>query len=318
MRIPLHTVCPGQRQKAVIFRDSFFDMMIPFISAHFQEAIYIWSRFDYSILKELIPQFQPDVVIEECVESELFLSHIPKEIHKTKGLDFLIAGKKQDAIQEFQKDLAANPDSADSYYNMGVALLQVRKFDAALKMFWATLKMDPDHSKAAENYYWTKTAVFVIDRDIKKTVRQLQIDPEHSNLNIHLGILLQKRGKPELAIPRYKVALNSKPEDFSALSNLAGANTAIKRYDTAIDIYQQLTRLYPEKSDAYYNLACLHSIRNRIPEAIVNLKKAIQNGYDNYQHIRLDHDLDNIRKTPFFMDLLKTLPNPEMETAVVQ
>ena len=318
MRLPLHTVCPGQELKVIVFRDSFFDMIIPFFSTHFQEAVYIWSRFDYSILEDLIPTFQPDIVIEECVESEIFLSHIPTEIHKTKGFDYLIAGKKQKAIQEFKKDLVVNPYSADSYNNLGIAFLQVRDFDGALNMFESALKCDPTLSKATINYERTRKTVIIMDQEIKKTKDRLWLEPKNADLNVQLGVLLQKRGRPELAIKQYRIALDNAPDNFFALNNLAAANAVLQRYDKACEIYQQMTRIYPEKGEVYYNLACLYSIRERVPEAVDSLKKAIQKGYDNFQLLQVDHDLDNIRHTSYYKTLQKNFAGLKIETAVVQ
>jgi hypothetical protein len=54
--------------RAVMFRDSFADHLIPFLSEHFSRIIYIWDRdFDHG----LVLREQPSVVIQEMVERSL-------------------------------------------------------------------------------------------------------------------------------------------------------------------------------------------------------------------------------------------------------
>ncbi|RJP80139.1 MAG: tetratricopeptide repeat protein [Desulfobacteraceae bacterium] len=306
MRIPIQSICGNADRKAIVFRDSFFDMLVPFFSEHFREAVYIWTRFDYSILPELINRIRPDIVIEECVESEIFLSHIPGEFHKTKGFDLLISGDKLGAVQEFTNDLQINPDSPDSYNNLGFALLQIREFDRAIELFQAALKLNTGHQKAAENLKLAQKTLIEIDQRVAEINHKLSLDPNHPELNIQLGNLLQKRGKTATAIPYYQKALASDPENFSALNNLAAANAYLHQFDVAIRIYQKLTLIFPDQAEVYFNLACLYSLQNNIPDAIDNLKTAVRKGYDNYNLIKTDHDLKNIRKTSFYESLVKS------------
>lgn len=54
--------------RAVMFRDSFAEAMIPFLSEHFSRILYAWTHnFDF----EIIRQERPDVVIHEMVERYL-------------------------------------------------------------------------------------------------------------------------------------------------------------------------------------------------------------------------------------------------------
>jgi Transglutaminase-like superfamily len=59
--------------------------------------------------------------------------------------------------------------------------------------------------------------------------------------------------------------------------------------------------------NAYYNLACIYSLVNLKHKALNLLSLSIKSGYNNYQHILEDHDLDNIRQQPAFTKLLHPL-----------
>ncbi len=53
--------------KALIFRDSFFEAMMPFIKESFGESVLIWSAYD----KSLVDIEKPDLVIYELIEREI-------------------------------------------------------------------------------------------------------------------------------------------------------------------------------------------------------------------------------------------------------
>ena len=60
-----------------------------------------------------------------------------------------------------------------------------------------------------------------------------------------------------------------------------------------------------ELQAANYNMACAHSQLGAIPEAIEALKKAFENGFDNYKTVRDDPDLDPIKGTKEFEKLME-------------
>ena len=65
------TSCPEKELTAVVFRDSFFRPLIPYISVNFKEVIYLLKSFDRQNIEELIATFKPDIVIEEIAERML-------------------------------------------------------------------------------------------------------------------------------------------------------------------------------------------------------------------------------------------------------
>ncbi|MEJ2474295.1 MAG: hypothetical protein P8Y74_10460, partial [Desulfobacterales bacterium] len=82
---PLMTKCDTSKLRAVVFRDSFFEALIPFVSEDFNRIVYIWKPYDHAIMKELIAQQKPQIVIEEMVERLLIL------VRERSGRDGTIA-----------------------------------------------------------------------------------------------------------------------------------------------------------------------------------------------------------------------------------
>ena len=65
------TKCVSSELRAVVFRDSFFEQLLPYVAEHFGEAVYIVSYYDQKVMEQILDKFKPDVVIEEVVERNL-------------------------------------------------------------------------------------------------------------------------------------------------------------------------------------------------------------------------------------------------------
>ena len=68
-----HGVEASGYPRAVMFRDSFGNALIPYLSEHFERILYVWDR---DVDTRVIDIEQPDVVIQEIVGR--FLSRRPK------------------------------------------------------------------------------------------------------------------------------------------------------------------------------------------------------------------------------------------------
>lgn len=63
------------KMKVVVFGDSFYGPLTPFFSSNFSEIIVIYKKYDQQDMDEILRQYQPDLVIEEVVERNLFNSY---------------------------------------------------------------------------------------------------------------------------------------------------------------------------------------------------------------------------------------------------
>jgi alginate O-acetyltransferase complex protein AlgJ len=70
-RPAIFTDCGTKAPQALIFRDSFFEGLQPYISQYFSKSLYIWEYLDLDRLDKYITYNQPKIVIEERVERSL-------------------------------------------------------------------------------------------------------------------------------------------------------------------------------------------------------------------------------------------------------
>jgi len=69
--------------------------------------------------------------------------------------------------------------------------------------------------------------------------------------------------------------------------------------------YQKVVAMRPDEGRVVYNLSCIYSLRGKKELALKTLKEAIGMGFDDYEWIRLDRDLDNIRGEEGFKMILR-------------
>jgi tetratricopeptide (TPR) repeat protein len=68
-----------------------------------------------------------------------------------------------------------------------------------------------------------------------------------------------------------------------------------KRYTESAIEYNKAIQLNPKIATTYYNLACVLSLQNKTEEGFIQLEIAIQKGFNQYENIQWDTDLDNLK-----------------------
>ncbi len=65
---PLMEGCKGANLRVLVFRDSFFELVRPFLSENFQQVVYLWQIYNQKNAEIMIDYFHPNLVIEERIE----------------------------------------------------------------------------------------------------------------------------------------------------------------------------------------------------------------------------------------------------------
>lgn len=98
--------------------------------------------------------------------------------------------------------------------------------------------------------------------------------------------------------------------------NTSYENRDVKTYNALLSeylsIYEKLSADEKKENsyilnNIYYTLSCTYSLLNDKASALKYFKKAIEAGYNDYGHVQLDTDFDNIRNEKEFLELNKKL-----------
>ena len=99
-----------------------------------------------------------------------------------------------------------------------------------------------------------------------------------------------------------------------ALQLLGDDYTRRGRFEDGLQVDRRLARLCPEDPLVHYNLACSFSLTEEFRKAAHALRKAIQSGYRDFEHLRRDSDLEPLRQTDLYAAIEQEIAELEAET----
>ena len=111
----------------------------------------------------------------------------------------------------------------------------------------------------------------------------------------------------ELEIGLCQRILDSNPLHYDALVLLGDAYTRNGDYQKGLELDIRLAQLKPENETIRYNLACSYALIGQTDNALKNLSKAVDLGYNDVDHLRNDHDLAALKTDPRFQTLVRKL-----------
>ena len=107
------------------------------------------------------------------------------------------------------------------------------------------------------------------------------------------------------AIRNYKKALSIAPDFVQALNNLAVAYSGKGEYDEALSLFKKIVKLRPDSPIVYYYMASIYSGQNKIQESLDCIKNAIRTGFKDWDLLKADKNLQNLRNSQSFKEFLK-------------
>jgi Flp pilus assembly protein TadD len=145
--------------------------------------------------------------------------------HDQVGTLYLQGGFPAEAADHFRESIRLNPDSAPTHYNLGLALVSMRRLDEAVSEFQAAIGLDPGHAEA------------------------------HNNL----GVMWQRAGRWPEALAEFRRAAALSPENTEALNNLGRLLVADRQYAEATVTLQRAVAANPDYVSALTALALVRA-----------------------------------------------------------
>jgi tetratricopeptide (TPR) repeat protein len=111
---------------------------------------------------------------------------------------------------------------------------------------------------------------------------------------------LEEKEDLEFLISFCEGLIKKKPDFIEALQALGDAYTKKGLYEKGLSIDEYLSQLQPTNPFVLYNLACSYSLMNQTDKALRSIKLAIKHGYRNFDYLKEDKDLANLRNDSRF------------------
>ena len=124
-----------------------------------------------------------------------------------------------------------------------------------------------------------------------------------------------KKEDIEFEITFYNGLIEKNPNFAAALIALGELYTSMRMYKEGLAIDEKLVQLKPDDPIILYNLGCSYSLLGFIDKAYRSVKKAINCGYSDFEHLQQDEDLTNLRKDRRFQQYLSRAKDKSPSTS---
>ena len=118
---------------------------------------------------------------------------------------------------------------------------------------------------------------------------------------------IKKEENLDFEIQFIESVVKNRPHFVEALVALGDLYTKRGFYEKGLSIDEKLANLRPDDSMILYNLACSYSLLNDIDKALEAIKKAIERGYNDFDYLQYDNDLENLRQDNRFQEFFVTV-----------
>jgi tetratricopeptide (TPR) repeat protein len=161
--------------------------------------------------------------------------------------------RPEEAIEQFKKAIALDPNYAYAYNNWGSALSALKRPEEAIELFKKAVTLDPNYAYAYNNW---GNALYTLKRPaeaIEQFQKAVSLDPNDAVAYNNWGNALYTLKRPAEAIEQYKKAIALDPKYAFAYNNCGSALFALKRPEEAIELFKNAIALDPNFSFAYFN-----------------------------------------------------------------
>jgi len=228
--------------------------------------------------------------------------------YKFSGDIMLYTKNYNEAIVNYEEALRINSSLTEVSYHLGIAYLHNSNYSKAIECFQRVIKENPFYSVYSDtNNYLNvaKSSQINLDNLIGSIKASIKADPQNLTLHMKLGNVYLQECAYDSAIAQYQDVLSVQPQYIPALYRLALIYSEKNDYVSAINKLQKIRDIQPNNPEIYYNMACIYAKQNMKNESIYWLINSINKGFHNWDQIKKDPDLANIRKTPYLIDLMK-------------
>jgi tetratricopeptide (TPR) repeat protein len=181
-------------------------------------------------------------------------------------------GRLEEAIEHGNYAIGLDPTLSIAHCNLGIALYDAKKYDAAQIAHEKALEIQPDLVQAINNLGSIERARNNSLAAIGWYQKALKINGEYEESLINLGAVLVEANRAEEALPLLLKLLDLRPNSSVGLRNLGLAYFKLKDFDKAESLSRRALILQPEDSQSKMLLVSILQERGNFVEAISVLK----------------------------------------------
>jgi Tfp pilus assembly protein PilF/peroxiredoxin len=193
----------------------------------------------------------------------------------TYGVALYQHGFLDEAAKSFQQVIAAKPDSANAYYNLGTLNLRRNRPEEAKAYLKRTVELRPNFAEAWNNLGMLAAEQGQGEEAIQDFQESIKIRPTYYTAHMNLGNLYRRQRAFDKAHDSLSRALSLRPDDPDIQYSLGMLFAQQGELDQAAQHLERAISLRPAYPEALNNLGVLHVRQNKVAEAEEAFKTAI-------------------------------------------
>ena len=161
------------------------------------------------------------------------------------GVAYLNQRRSEAALKNFEQAYALDPNLLAAHLNEGIALLDLQRLEPARQILVKATEQRPNDPRAWFNLGLLYRKLDEIEPGLAAFGRVSQLDPSDADAHYFLGALYQSARKLDLALASYRRALELNPFHVSAQFGLANVQQRLGNSEEArkqLDRFQNLTQ----------------------------------------------------------------------------
>lgn len=183
------------------------------------------------------------------------------------------AGAYDDALVEYVKALALEPENAEAHYRVGRVHVALGNDTTAREAFQRALARAPDHPGALEGMGLLHLEGGRRDAAGALLHKAVARDPSRWRAYNGLGVLADLSGKHALAQAYFSSALKLRPADATLLNNLGYSYYLDGRLREARAQFERVVQADPANGKALSNLGLVLTRQGHYPQAVQTLER---------------------------------------------
>jgi tetratricopeptide (TPR) repeat protein/peroxiredoxin len=203
------------------------------------------------------------------------------------GSACLNLGKTAEARASFQRAVELAPGYPDTlpnaWNNLGLLATREGRTDDAIGYFERALKVNPDHLIALENLGNAYRQQRQWEQARKVLEHAVAVSPGDPESNYSLGMVFAQTGDTARAYEYLQRALRSRPVYPEALNNLGILYLRTQRRDEAVAAFEECIRVAPGFDQSYLNLSRVYSLEGAPDKARAVLLELLKQHPDHAQ-----------------------------------
>jgi tetratricopeptide (TPR) repeat protein len=194
----------------------------------------------------------------------------------TYGVALFQHGYLDQAAESFQQVIAAKPNDAEAYYNLGTLNLRRRANADARRFLSRAVELRSAYPEAWNNLAMLAAQEGQTEEAIRDFQRSLELRPTYTVALLNLGNLYRRQGQYDEAQKLLNRALESEPEDPEVNYSIGMLYAHQEQLPSALQYLEKAVALRPDYADALNNLGVLYIREQRYSEAEARFRTCIQ------------------------------------------